>query len=98
MTIEFDEKGKIFTNVIQKDPVAAVIQTTENQIKGLIHVRPGERLKDEIDLCEKFLAVTAAVICDSKGNTSQVEFLLINIQHIIWLYPEPEPLLDRGEQ
>ena len=40
---QFDNKGKIFTDVISKESVTAVIQTVTHQIRGFVHVRPGER-------------------------------------------------------
>ena len=49
MSIEYDEKGKYYTNVIQKVPVPCMVQTTTNLIRGLIHVRHDERLKDELE-------------------------------------------------
>ena len=43
MDIEFDEKGKFFTNVVTKISVPATIQTTGRLIRGEVHVRKGER-------------------------------------------------------
>lgn len=97
MTTEYDEKGKIFTNVLQKDPVKAIIQTGEYQIKGCIHVRRGERLKDEVDRCEKFLPVTHALVTAVGGEIQELEFLLVNLDKIIWLYPDPEAGPAEGE-
>ena len=49
MTIEYDEKGKFYTEVVSKIPTAVVIQTTTHLVRGLVHVRQGERLKDELE-------------------------------------------------
>ena len=68
MTLEFDEKGKIFTDVVSKIAIPAVIQTTEQLIKGNVHVRRDERLKDELDRDELFLAMTDAVIIGEDGQ------------------------------
>ena len=91
MSFEYDEKGKLFTNVVSKRPVAAVIQTTTHLIRGSIHIRPGERVKDELDRDEFFLAVTGAVILDAAGETLQrADFLAVRRAHIVWLIPQEE--------
>lgn len=87
-TIRFDDKGKFFTEVVPKVAVKATIQTVTHQIQGLIHVRQDERVKDELDRNEKFLAVTNAVILDLNGNiTARSDFLSVNRHQIIWLIP-----------
>ncbi|HEX2980357.1 MAG TPA: hypothetical protein VHO48_08845, partial [Anaerolineaceae bacterium] len=64
MTTEFNERGKIFTNVISKRPVPVVIQTPTNRIEGTVHVTPSERVKDELNHSDMFLAVTDAIVFD----------------------------------
>lgn len=96
MTIHFDDKGKFFTEVISKETIEAIIQTTEHRIHGEIHVRPGERLKDEINCSEQFLAVTKAVVFDSHGaEVYRCSFMAVNREHIVWLIPTAE--LVRGQ-
>ena len=91
MFAQFEEKGKIFTNVITKKPVEVHIQTTTNLIRGKVHIRPDERLKDELNQPEKFLAVTDAEILNTEGKlVSKVSFLAVNRQHIVWLLQENE--------
>jgi hypothetical protein len=64
MSIEYDEKGKYYTDVVTKIAVPAVIQTSDHLIRGLVHVRQGERLKDELEGQGNFLAVTSAILYD----------------------------------
>ena len=91
MFAQFEEKGKIFTNVITKKPVEVNIQTTTNLIRGKVHIRPDERLKDELNQPEKFLAVTDAEILNLEGKlVSKVSFLAVNRQHIVWLLQDNE--------
>ena len=91
MTIEFDEKGKVFTNVVHKVPVSAVVQTTTHLIRGLIHVREGERVKDELDRDELFLAVTDASVFDAGGQVIyRAAFLAVRRNQIVWLMPDQE--------
>lgn len=88
MTIRFDEKGKFFTKIISKETIWAVIQTTSHRIEGYLHVRPGERIKDELNRAEQFLAVTEAVILSPGGEELyQCDFLSVNRNHIIWILP-----------
>ena len=91
MSIRFDDKGKFFTDVVAKESVPVVIQTPTNRIQGIIHVRPGSRLKDEINQSEPFFAVTEAIIFDLTGAEQlRCEFMAINREHIIWLMPLDE--------
>ena len=89
MTIEFDEKGKFFTDVVTKIKVHSVIQTTTQLIRGNVHVRQGERLKDELDEKDIFLAVTDAAIIGLDGQVLfQVPFLAVRRSHIVWVFPD----------
>ncbi len=89
MTIEYDEKGKIFTDIITKRSVYATVQTTTHLMRGHIHVRHDQRIKDELDSDEKFLAVTDVNVLAPDGHILfQAPFLAINRAHIIWVLPE----------
>lgn len=90
---EFDERGKIFTKVINKVPVHVIIQTTAQLIYGKIHVKPDERLSDEINRDLEFLPVTNAVIYSLEGQILyQANFLSINRGQIVWILPSTELL------
>ena len=87
----FEEKGKIFTDVITKEPVKVILQTTNHLIKGELHIRINQRLKDELDNSNPFLAITNATISDLNGQVLyQTNFMAVNRTHIIWLIPEKE--------
>lgn len=89
MSIEYDEKGKIFTDIISKVAVQATIQTTSHLMRGLVHVRRDQRLKDELDQNEKFLALTDVSVLGADGQTLfQAPFLAVQRAHIIWVIPE----------
>lgn len=89
MTIEYDEKGKIFTDIVTKRPVYATLQTTRHLMHGYIHVRVDQRIKDELDLEGKFIAVTDVSILGDDGQVLfQAPFLAVNRAHIIWVLPE----------
>jgi hypothetical protein len=91
MTIEFDDNGKFFTNIIPKTPIAALIQTVSHRIHGNIHVAQDRRIKDELDLPEKFIAVTDAIIYSSDGQVLyQANFLAVQRDEIVWVVPDSE--------
>ncbi len=91
MSIWFNEKGKFFTEVIPKEMVEVIMQTTTNRIQGSVHVRPDQRLKDEINQSELFVAVTNATIFDQSGKEIYTcGFLAVNREHIVWLFPEDQ--------
>jgi hypothetical protein len=95
MPAQFDEKGKIFTPIVKKIPCDAIIQTANYRIEGKVHIRPDDRLKDDMNGTEMFVAVTEAVVYDTSGQvTFRTNFMLVNRTQIIWLMPanEVEPL------
>lgn len=98
MSIEFDEKGKYYTDIVTKLPVSAVIQTSAHLVRGFVHIRQGERLKNELERDEEFLAVTEASII---GADDQViftaPFLAVRRSQIVWIMPDDEKLEDTRE-
>jgi hypothetical protein len=91
MTIEYDEKVKIFTEVVSKVPVLATIQTTTHLIHGRVHVRRDQRIKDELDVNENFLAMTDVSVLGPDGQTLfQAPFMAVRRSHIVWVIPEQE--------
>lgn len=93
MMTEYDSKGKVFTRVVRKDPMYVRIQTATHQIQGEIYVSPEQRLKDQLEFSEKFLAVTAAKVYDLNGKlVYEATFITLNRDQIIWLALEDEPL------
>jgi hypothetical protein len=89
MTFEYDEKGKIFTDIVTKIAVPAMIQTTTHMIRGRVHVRRDQRIKDELDINESFIALTDVSVLGPDGQTLfQTPFLAVRRSHIIWVMPE----------
>ena len=88
MVVEFDEKGKFFTDVIAKDVIRSHIQTREQTILGFVHVRKGDRLSDEINEPNIFLAITDAEVYNLEGELLHTsDFLAVNREQIVWLMP-----------
>jgi hypothetical protein len=99
MTIEYDEKGKFYTDIVKKLPMSVVIQTITHLVRGSVHVRQGERLKNELEQDEKFLAVTNAVVYNADDKVLfTVPFMAIQRAQIIWIMPvEKETQKDLSE-
>jgi hypothetical protein len=102
MSIEFDDKGKFYTDIVAKITVPAMIQTTTHRISGLLHIRPHERVTDELDREEPFLPVTSAIVFGPQGEILfQTEYLALRRAQIVWIIPEEQPEQRRppeGEQ
>lgn len=95
MSMNYDNKGKFFTNVITKQAVPVIIQTLTHRIEGFIHIRPSERIKDELDRAETFLAITDARVFDARGAVSHSSgFISINRSHVVWVIPVEDDTQD----
>lgn len=91
MVTQYDDKGKIFTQVISKRPVSVILQTSQQRIHGTIHVRPSERIIDELNLSHNFIAITDGEILDDSGKVlHNFAFLSVNLEHIVWMIPADE--------
>jgi len=89
MSIEYDERGKIFTDIVSKVAIHATVQTTTHMLRGHIHVRRDQRIIDELDLSENFLALTDVDVLSADGQiVFQVPFLAVRRSHIVWVIPE----------
>ncbi len=89
MTIEYDDHGKIFTDIVSKIAIYATVQTTTHLMRGRIHVRRDQRIKDELDLDENFLALTDVSVLAVDGQVLfQAPFMAVKRTHIVWVIPE----------
>lgn len=88
MSIEYDEKGKFYTDVVAKLPVSCLIQTTTHLMRGFVHVRQGERFKNELEREEVFLAVTNVNIFGANDEVLYTApFMAIKRSQIVWIMP-----------
>jgi hypothetical protein len=89
MSFEYDEKGKIYTNIVRKKTVNAMLQTTTHLMRGKLHIRQNQRVKDELDLNESFLALTDVSVLGVDGKPiHQAPFLAVSRSQIVWVIPE----------
>ena len=96
-TMEYDDKGKIFTDIVSKISIPAIVQTTQQLIRGNIHIRHDERLKDELDRDELFLALTDAQVFGSDDQVlHEARFLAVRRAQIVWVMPAKD--LKEGDE
>ena len=99
MYTQFEEKGKIFTQKITKEQKKVIIQTTQQKIIGTIHIQMDNRLIDELNGSNQFLAITDANIFDFENNLiHQSDFLSINTDQIIWVLPIEDEIKEGIEE
>ena len=97
MSFEYDDKGKFFTDHVSKVAIYATIQTTTHLMRGRIHVRRDQRMIDELDLNENFLAITDVNVLGTDGQVLfQSPFLAVRRMHIVWVIPEQKSGEERG--
>jgi hypothetical protein len=87
MSSVYDNKGKSFTPVVHTIATPVIIQTATNRIKGNLHLREAERIKDVLNASEDYIAVTDATVMDGDGivNIYQAPFLALNRANVIWV-------------
>jgi hypothetical protein len=99
MTVRVDAKGKTYTDIVRKEDVTVLIQTVTNLIHGQIYLRPGLRLKDEMNgTAEAFIAVTDAEVYNANGQVLvRSKFLTVSKAQIVWVRPDEEAEGDAPE-
>jgi len=86
---EYDNKGKFFTDIISKTPIDVLVQTTTGLVQGTVHIRKDERLKDELDRNEIFLALTEASVFNAVGEIIyKSEFIAVHREQVVWVLPQ----------
>ena len=99
MSLEFNEKGKYFTDIISTVAVPAVIQTVMHRIEGSVHVRLDGRVKDELDRSEPFLAVTNAKVFGLDGAVLyETDFMTVARSQIVWVIPSDDTVYAGDKQ
>jgi hypothetical protein len=97
MFTHFDEKGKIFTEVVQKIPVRVAMQLSTQLVYGTLHIQSEKRIKEELNGPESFLALTGVDVYSFDGHEIlfSAEFLAVNKAHIIWIHTEADRKTDK---
>jgi hypothetical protein len=88
MITRVDDNGKVFTDRVTKDRVAAMVQTATHRVRGFVFCDRELRLKDELNASqEQFIAMADAEVLEGETVIQRTPFLTINKRHIVWLMP-----------
>jgi Family of unknown function (DUF6812) len=89
MEFRVDAKGKYFTTHVSKQSVAVVARVQDSIIQGAVHLAPDNRLKDELNNNESFIAVTDAQVLDANSRrvVYSMPVLILNKSQIDWIFP-----------
>jgi hypothetical protein len=92
MITHFDDKGKIFTDVVQKAPVQVTLQLSTQRLHGTLHIHSENRLKEEMNDPEPFLALTQVDVFNFSGSELlfSTNFLAVNKKQIIWIVADTD--------
>lgn len=89
MGFRVDEKGKVFTDRVTKYQVSVIARVLDLIIEGNVHLKPENRLKDELNDSEQFIAITHAQAMLKEGEPPlyTTDALIVNKAHIAWIFP-----------
>ena len=97
MEFRVDAKGKYYTPHVSKQSVDVTVRVGGSIVRGTVHLAPDNRLKDELNGGEAFIAITNAQVWEVNGAQPlySTEVVIINKDQIDWIFPsekrEAEP-------
>ncbi|MBI5304283.1 MAG: hypothetical protein HY868_19275 [Chloroflexi bacterium] len=93
MPLEVDDKGKYFTERISKRGLLVTLSIRGTRAQGTMYLSRDNRLKDEWNNAERFVALTDAKIWSADGARliRETGLLIVNKDQVDWICPdEPE--------
>lgn len=89
MDFRVDEKGKYFTQQVNKRSIPVVARVDDSIIHGIVYLTLHNRLKDELNTGEEFIAVTDAKVWAARDDRLLYEtpVLIVNKRQIAWIFP-----------
>ena len=92
MNLRVDAKGKYYTTHVSKLGVDVTARVRDSIVHGTVHLAPDNRLKDELNAEETFLAVTNAQVWEVNGAQAlyKSQVLMINKDQIAWIFPREQ--------
>jgi hypothetical protein len=89
MDVRVDAKGKHYTTRVNKQSTAVIARVLDTIVMGSVHVTPDNRLKDELNSPEVFIAITDAEIWPVHGAQPlyTTEVLIVNKSQLAWIFP-----------
>jgi hypothetical protein len=95
MVRRVDSNGKVFTDRVRKERVACIIQTVQQRIRGEAFRSADNRIMDDLNGQEKFIALThAEVLGPADEVLARAQFMLVNKNHVVWVLPADDRMAD----
>lgn len=90
MDFRVDAKGKVFTQRMTKDRLWVTAGVGNLIVRGIVHVKPNTRLKDELNDGEPFIAITDARVTTRTGKKPvyKTAALIVNKTQIAWIFED----------
>jgi hypothetical protein len=84
-----DEKGKFFTPHVAKLRLPVTTCIGNWIVEGTVHLKNDNRLKDELNDGETFIAITQARVREigSDKPVYETEVLIVHKNQIVWVFP-----------
>jgi hypothetical protein len=94
MEYRVNEKGKVFTTRVTKRRLLVTACVRNWIIEGAVHLSGDNRLKDELNDSETFVAVTEAELFHAQGEPPAYKTPVVIVQKsdIAWIFPHEPPL------
>ncbi len=92
MDYRFDEKGKYYTMHVNKRTTAVLVFAQGLLISGTMHLVLDNRVKDELNGGERYVALTHAQVRELGSGKIVVEneTVILNKDQIVWIIPHEE--------
>lgn len=89
MDYRVNDKGKYFTMRVTKHSVPVIARLQDSVVHGTVHLTLDNRLKDELNTEEKFIAVTDAQVWNATSTQMLYEtaVLIVNKAQLVWIFP-----------
>lgn len=89
MDYRVDEKGKVFTTHVTKRSIAVVVLLGDTLIEGMVYLTLDNRLKDELNSAEQFIAITDAKVSEvgAARLLRKADVVIVNKAQIVWISP-----------
>jgi hypothetical protein len=98
MQTHVDDKGKYFTNRVTTRGMPVILSLNGTQIRGELHLKLENRLKDELNGEEQFIAITHAQVMTNGNQQYETNLIVVNKNHIDWIFPSDTRLDPIGKE
>jgi len=98
MVRRIDPTEKLVSSHVRKERFVCIIQTVTQRIRGEAFRSTSNRIVDDLNGAEKFIALThAEVLGPSDEILARAQFMLVNKNHIVWVLPADDRAPDESD-